>query len=76
MALPSRGRKRLAARLFRAAEQQARKIEMKLAIGYQHREQQAEDLNALRDLARILRDLSAAEDSALARSGAGARRDI
>ena len=42
--LPSRGRQKLAARLFRAAEQQARKIELRLAIGHQNREDRALDL--------------------------------
>ena len=63
--LPSRGRQRLAARLFRAAEKQARKIEMHLTIGYQHLDRRPEDLQALRELTRILRDLSAVEDNAL-----------
>jgi AcrR family transcriptional regulator len=65
VSLPSRGRKKLAVRLFRAAERQARKIEMKLAINYQFNDQRVEDLAALRELTRILRDLASVEDSAL-----------
>jgi AcrR family transcriptional regulator len=60
---PSRGRRKLAARLWRAAERQARKIEMSLAWEYQRREHRAEDLAALRELTRILRDLSVFEES-------------
>jgi hypothetical protein len=62
--LPSRGRQRLAARLWRAAERQARKIEFRLTWEHQRREERAEDLAALRELTRILRDLSVVEDSA------------
>jgi AcrR family transcriptional regulator len=62
--MPSRGRKKLAARLFRAAERQARKIEFALAWGHQRKEDRAEDLQALRELTRILRELSVFEDSA------------
>jgi AcrR family transcriptional regulator len=65
IALPSRQRRKLAARLFRAAERQARKLEMTLTVGFQRLEHRAEDLAALRELARILRDLSAFEDAAL-----------
>ena len=65
LSLPSRGRRKLAARLFRAAEQQARKIELSLIWGHQRPEQRALDLQALRELTRVLRDLSALEDSAL-----------
>ena len=61
--LPSRGRKRLAARLWRAAERQARKLEFALAWDFQRKEDRAHDLAALRELTRILRDLSALEDS-------------
>jgi AcrR family transcriptional regulator len=61
--MPSRGRQRLAARLWRAAERQARKIEFRLAYEHQRREERAEDLSALRELTRILRDLSAVEDN-------------
>ena len=64
-AMPSRGRKKLAARLFRAAERQARKIEFQLTFGHQRAEERAHDLSALRELTRILRDLVALEDSAL-----------
>ncbi|HEX9904916.1 MAG TPA: hypothetical protein VGA77_08130, partial [Propylenella sp.] len=60
---PSRGRKRLAARLWRAAERQARKLEFALAWDFQRKEDRAHDLAALRELTRILRDLSALEDS-------------
>jgi hypothetical protein len=69
-AMPSRGRRRLAARLWRAAERQARKIEFALTIGHQRPEERAHDLAALRELTRILRDLSALEDSAM-RGGRG-----
>ncbi len=62
--MPSRGRKKLAARLWRAAERQARKIEFALTWGHQRPEERAHDLQALRELTRILRDLSALEDSA------------
>jgi hypothetical protein len=61
---PSRGRERLAARLFRAAERQARKIERSLTWEFQRKEDRAADLQALRDLTRILRDLATLEDSA------------
>ena len=60
---PSRGRKKLAARLWRAAERQARKIEFSLTFGHQRPEERAHDLQALRELTRILRDLSALEES-------------
>src|SRR4051812_22674799 len=63
VALPSRGRKKLAARLFRAAERQARKIEFSLSLGFQRKEDRALDLAALRELTRILRDLAILEDS-------------
>ena len=69
--LPSRGRQKLAARLFRAAEQQARKIELRLPIGHQNREDRALDLQALRELTRILRDLAVVEDSAGRSGGRG-----
>lgn len=62
--MPARGRKKLAARLFRAAEKQARKIEFALTWGHQRREERAYDLQALRELTRILKDLSTLEDSA------------
>jgi AcrR family transcriptional regulator len=68
--MPSRGRRRLAARLWRAAERQARKLEFALTWGHQRPEERAHDLQALRELTRILRDLSALEESAL-RAGAG-----
>jgi hypothetical protein len=64
-AMPSRGRQRLAARLFRAAERQARKLEFSLAWDYQRKEDRALDLAALRELSRILRDLSVLEDASL-----------
>ena len=63
-AMPSRGRRKLAARLFRAAERQARKLEFSLSWDFQRKEDRALDLSALRELTRILRDLSALEDSA------------
>jgi len=63
--LPSAGRRKLAARLWRAAERQARKIESSLAWEHQRREDRAQDLQALKELARILRDLSTFEDGAL-----------
>jgi AcrR family transcriptional regulator len=62
--LASRGRKKLAARLWRAAERQARKLEFTLAFGHQRPEQRAHDLQALRELTRILKELAAFEDSA------------
>ena len=62
--MPSRGRRKLAARLWRAAERQAAKIEMHLATGYQNKEDRGQDLAALRELTRILRDLAAFEDAA------------
>ena len=61
--MPSRGRQRLAARLFRAAERQARKLERSLTWEFQRKEDRALDLAALRELTRILRDLSVLEDS-------------
>jgi hypothetical protein len=61
--LASRGRKKLAARLWRAAERQARKIEFSLSWEHQRREDRAQDLLALKELARILKDLSAFEDA-------------
>jgi AcrR family transcriptional regulator len=63
IAMPSRERRKLAARLFRAAERQARKIEFRLTFEHQTREGRAEDLAALRELTRVLRDLSAVEDA-------------
>ena len=62
--IPSRGRQRLAARLWRAAERQARKIEFALTWGHQRPEERAHDLQALKELTRILRELSAFEASA------------
>ncbi len=62
MPMPSRGRERLAARLFRAAEKQAKKIERSLAWEFQRKEDRAHDLAALRELTRILRDLSVVEE--------------
>lgn len=62
--MPSRGRKKLAARLWRVAERQARKIEFGLTYGHQRLEDRAHDLAALKELARILRDLAVFEDSA------------
>ncbi len=61
--LPSRGRQKLAARLFRAAEKQARKLERSLAWDFQRKEDRALDLAALRELTRILRDLAILEDA-------------
>ena len=62
--LPARGRKKLAARLWRAAEGQARKLEFALVHGFQRKEERAHDLQALRELTRILKELAAFEDSA------------
>ena len=70
--MPSRGRQKLAARLFRAAERQARKLEFSLSWDYQRKEDRALDLAALRELSRILRDLSVLEDSSW-RGGSGRR---
>jgi AcrR family transcriptional regulator len=68
--MPSRGRQKLAVRLFRAAERQARKLERSLAWDFQRKEDRALDLAALRELTRILRDLSVLEDSfAFGRAG-------
>lgn len=67
-----RGRKRLAARLWRAAERQARKLEFSLAWEFQRKEDRANDLAALKELTRILRELAQFEE-AFAR--ADARRD-
>jgi AcrR family transcriptional regulator len=61
---PSRGRQKLAARLFRAAERQARKLERSLTWDFQRKEDRALHLAALRELTRILRDLSVVEESA------------
>jgi hypothetical protein len=72
--MSSRARKKLVARLFRAAERQAHKIEFSLAWGFQRGPQRAEDLQALKDLARILRDLSAVEDSAFRAERRGSGR--
>jgi hypothetical protein len=63
MPMPSRGRKKLAARLWRAAERQARKLEFSLAFDHQRKEDRAHDLAALKELTRILRDLAAFEDA-------------
>ena len=63
-ATPSRERRKLAARLFRAAERQARKLEFALAFDHQRKEDRATDLAALRELTRILRDLAAVEAQA------------
>ena len=63
--MPSRGRKKLAARLWRVAEQQARKLELFLAGNYQRRDDRAADLQALRELTRILRELATFEDASL-----------
>ena len=62
--LASRGRKKLAARLWRAAEGQARKLEFALVHGFQRNEERVHDLQALRELTRILKELAAFEDSA------------
>ncbi len=64
MPMPSRGRQRLAARLFKAAEKQAKKIERSLTWEFQRKEDRKEDLAALRELTRILRDLSVMEEAA------------
>jgi len=77
-AMPSRGRRKLAARLFRAAERQARKLEFSLSWDFQRKEDRALDLSALRELTRILRDLSALEDSsgrAVPRGGEAVERE-
>ena len=62
--LALRARRKLAARLWRAAEGQARKLEFALVHGFQHKEERAHDLQALRELTRILKELAAFEDSA------------
>ena len=60
--LPASGaRRRLAARLFRATEQQVRKIELRLSLGHQSYEQRNHDLTALREIAKIFRDLCVLE---------------
>jgi hypothetical protein len=70
--ISSRGRRRLAARLWRAAERQARKLEFSLAWSHQRKEDRAEDLSALKELTRILRELAAFEDAS---ARAEARRE-
>lgn len=70
----ARRRQRLAARLFRAAERQAQKLELSLALGFQRKEDRAVDLAALRELTKILRELAAFEDS-VARAEARAMRE-
>ena len=67
---PSRGRRRLAARLWRAAERQARKIEYALSWGPQSGEQRTHDLAALREITKILRELTVLENA----SAPGPRR--
>src|SRR5258707_13545310 len=47
-----RGRRKLAARLWRAAERQARKLEFSLAWDHQRKGDRAEDLQALKELTR------------------------
>jgi AcrR family transcriptional regulator len=69
--MPTPGRRKLAARLWRAAERQARKLEFSLTFGHQRAEDRAHDLAALKELTRILRELSTFEDAA---SRAEARR--
>jgi hypothetical protein len=65
LAVPSsRGRRRLVARLWRAAERQAEKIEWHLKYEHQTLEGRTADLAAFRELTRILRDISAVEDTA------------
>lgn len=66
----SRGRRRLAARLWRAAERQARKIEYALSWGPQSGEQRTHDLAALREITKILRELTVLENA----SAPGPRR--
>jgi hypothetical protein len=62
-AISSRGRRRLASRLWRAAERQARKLEFSLAWEFQRKEDREKDLLALKELTKILRDLAAFEDT-------------
>ena len=63
----SRGRRRLAARLWRAAERQARKIEMSMSPWWQQTpEQRAQDLAALREITKILRELTLFENASAA----------
>lgn len=61
--LSPRGRRKLAARLWRAAERQARKLEFSLAWDFQRKEDRAQDLLALKELTKILRELASFEDS-------------
>jgi hypothetical protein len=62
--LQARGRRRLAARLWRAAESQARRIERSVLWGnHQPLAQRDADMAALREMVRILRDLAAFEDA-------------
>jgi AcrR family transcriptional regulator len=61
--MPWRGRKKLAARLWRAADRQARKLEYFLTWDYQRQEDREKDLAALREMTRILRELAAFEDA-------------
>ena len=79
-ATASREGRKLAARLFRAAERQARKLEFALAFDHQRKEDRATDLAALRELTRILRDLAAVETQAaraeaFERGGAAVERE-
>src|SRR5205085_6481606 len=67
--LPTRGRRKLVARLWRAAELQGRKLEFLLGWQVQDKERRVEDLQALRELTRILRELSVVEDCAYRAAG-------
>ena len=58
-----RGRRKLAARLWRAAERQARKLEFSLAWDFQRKEDRAHDLLALKELTRVLRELAQFEEA-------------
>jgi AcrR family transcriptional regulator len=61
--LSPRGRRKLAARLWRAAERQAQKLEFSLAWSFQRKEDRADDLAALKELTKILRELAEFEDN-------------
>ena len=63
--MPARGRKSSRRGLFCAAEKQARIIEFALTWGHQRREERAHDLQALRELTPILKDLSTLEVSGI-----------
>ena len=56
-------RHKLAARLWRAAERQAQKLEFSLAWSFQRKEDRAADLAALKELTKIMLKLGDFEDA-------------